>query len=203
MAAHHLLGANYIMEKIKLLSDVIATWVTIIGAFAGGIFALIQYTDQVSSARVQETLKYVERFNKEPLQNASARLEAFWNQRAEKVLNPVEGEQALSTYINSEIRNNKLEKDTALLLSFFDSLRTCTCAKLCDEGTTRQFFGKQAYDFHGLYHPYIVSQRNNLRDTSFGAGVESLAHSYKNEKPNKYCVVNPTQHSTTSQTTNR
>lgn len=190
MAAPRPLGANCIMEKIKLISDVIATWVAILGAFAGGIFALIQYTDQISSARVQETLKYVERFNKEPIQNATARLEEFWNERAGKILNPAGGEQALSEYINSEIGNNKLEKDTALLLSFFDSLQTCSCAKLCDEGTALQFFGKQAYDFHGLYHPYLVSQRDNLRDTSFGAGVESLAHSYKNKNVNTYCAGN-------------
>jgi hypothetical protein len=179
------------MEKIKLISDVIATWVAIFGAFAGGIIALIQYTDQLSSARVQETLKYVERFNKEPIQNATARLEQFWNKRAEKVLNPAGGEQALSSYINSEISKNNLEKDIAPLLSFFDSLQTCTCSKLCDAGITLQFFGKQAYDIHGMYHPYIVSQRDNLRDDSVGSGVESLARSYKNKNLNTYCVDNP------------
>jgi len=191
MAAPRPIGANFIMEKIKLISDVIATWITILGAFAGGIFALIQYTDQVSSGRVQETLKYVERFNKEPIQNAAARLELFWSKRAENVLNPTGGVQTLSSYINSEISKNGLENDIAPLLSFFDSLQTCTCAKLCDVGTTLQFFGKQAYDIHGMYHPYIVSQRASLRDNSVGTGVEALARSYKNRNMNTYCVDSP------------
>lgn len=189
MATHHLRGAtNTTMEKLKLWSDVISTWVTIIGAFAGGTFALVQYLDQASSARVQETLRYVERFNKEPLQKVTMHLEEFWNARAEKVLKPVGGEQALATYINSEIGNNKLENDTSLLFSFFDSLQACTCAKLCDEDTMHQFFGKHAYNFHLLYYPYIAEQRKNLRDASFGVGVEALARSYKKPKLSKYCA---------------
>lgn len=184
MAVIHLLGAINIMEKIKLWSDLIGTWVAIIGAFTGGILAFLQYADQASSARVQESLKYVERLNTEPLFGIQAHLETFWNQRAENILNPNEEEKALFEYINTEIKDNKLEADSVRLISLFDSLQTCTRANLCDEATTLIFMGKLADDLNGLYHPFIVSQRNSLKDNSFGIGVELLSKKYKDQKQN-------------------
>ena len=181
-----------IMEKLKTWSDVIGTWVTIIGALTGGGFALVQYTDQIASARVQETLKYVERFSSDPLQKASMHLDAFWNPRAEEVFNKsAEGETVLFKYLNSAIRDNHnhLEGDTNRLLAFYETLRTCTCAKLCDNESTVKFFGKQAFDSYGILFPYISSQRDRLKDNSFGTGMESLAKNYRNKEKYAYCPI--------------
>lgn len=180
------------MENIKLWSDVIGTWVAILGAFAGGIFAVIQYTDKLSSERVQESLKYVERFNENPLLQATIRLENFWNPKAEIVFQKqAAGEQVLSVYLDAEIRQNGLENEVSQLASFFENLRTCTCGKVCDGATTRQFFGKQAFDLHGVLFPYLKEQRRRLNDPSFGVGMELLAKNFKKKDAfmETYCMA--------------
>lgn len=195
MATNRLHGANKIMEKLKLWSDVIATWVTIIGAFAGGLIALMQYFDKSTSERVKETLEYVDRYDKEPLQSSRSRLEDFWSPRAEKVFEKQKaGERELYDFMNSTIRKNGLEHDINLLIDFFERLRTCTCANLCDEATVRRFFAKEAYDLHGSVFPYVSEQRLRLKDKSIGVALESLAKS-RNQKDSfdfkaTYCAVN-------------
>ena len=182
------------INNFKAWSDVIATWVTIIGVFIGGVFALIQHYDKASSERVKTTLDYVQRFNKDPLQKARIRLEEFWNEQAESVFGKTaNSEKELAEFIVTTIRNNKLGKDMALLIEFFENLHACICGKLCDEDTAKRFFGKYSFDFYGLFFPYLEEQRQRLKDESFAIGVESLAKSYKTGKTvfDFSCKLNP------------
>ena len=70
-------------RTIKLYSDLIATWVAVVGALASGAFAVVQYYSNSSAERVKTTLAYVERFNRPPVFDARLRLEGFWEKRAE------------------------------------------------------------------------------------------------------------------------
>ena len=178
------------MERLKLWSDIIATWVTIIGVFSGGIFAVLQYVDRASGERVRETLQYVEKYNEGSLLQARIRLENFWNPRTEEVFaKQRQGERALYAYLDAAIRRNRLEGDASLLNSFFDNLRTCTCANLCDLATVERFFGKDAFDLNGLLFPYAAEQRKRLNDASIGASLELLAKSRKPGFARAYCAA--------------
>ncbi len=188
MAIHLPPGANE-LERLKLWSDIIATWVTIIGVFSGGIFAVLQYADRASAERVRETLQYVEKYNEGPLLQARTRLENFWNPRAEEIFaKQRQGEGMLYAYLDTGIRRNRLEGDASLLNAFFDNLRTCTCAKLCDLATVERFFGKEAADLNGLLFPYAAEQRKRLNDASIGASLELLAKSRKPGFARAYCA---------------
>lgn len=181
-------GANE-LGRLKLWSDIIATWVTIFGVFSGGIFAVLQYVDRASAERVRETLQYVEKYNEGSILQARTRLENFWNPRAEEVFaKQRQGERVLYVYLDAEIRRNRLEGDVSLLNAFFDNLRTCTCANLCDLATVERFFGKDASDLNGLLFPYAAEQRKRLNDASIGASLELLAKSRKSGFARAYCA---------------
>lgn len=170
------------MDRIKTLSDIIATWVTILGVFAGGIFGLIQYVEKSKGERVKATLDYVDRYNKSPLLEAQTQLNEFWNARAADVFAQQKaGEAQLSAYVDGAIREHRLESNVELLVSFFENLRACTCAELCDQATVNRFFDKHAYDWHGLLYPYLAKQRERLCDPTFGESLGLLAKT-RNQK---------------------
>jgi hypothetical protein len=164
------------MDKIKLYSDLFATWVAIIGAGVSGTFALVQYYSNSSAERAKVALEYVERFNRSPLQDARSRLEKFWDKRAEAVFARTKaGDKELTDFVVKTVRGSRLTGDIDLVVEFFEDLHACTCGKVCDEALAKRFFGKYSFDFYGLMFPYLTDQRRRLKDNSFGRGIESFA----------------------------
>lgn len=137
--------------------------------------ALVEYRDESSAERVKETLEYVDRYNRDAIQEARLTIEKILDPKAEKIFKRTNAGE--TTFLIKEIRENKLEDDFSLLFHFFENLHACTCAKLCDETTVRRFFAKDAYDHWGFAYPYIADQRGRLKDESFGRGIESIAKS--------------------------
>lgn len=163
-------------RKIKLYSDLIATWVAVVGALGSGAFALVQYYSNSSAERVKATLAYVERFNRSPVFNARLRLERFWDKRAEVVFqNNRRGEKVLTDFVVKSVRESGQAGDIAIVVEFFEDLHVCTCGEVCDETSAKRFFSKYAFDFHGLLFPYVADQRRRLKDNAFGHGLESFA----------------------------
>lgn len=170
------------MEKFKPWSDIIATWVTIIGVLSGGILALIQYGDRISEERVKESLKYVDRYNSGRILDARTEIEHFWDDKNRiKKLQKKQSEPELARLIVSEIDSSRaVSDDFNLVLSFYDNLRICTCARLCDMATITSFFGSEAYKLNGLFFPYIAKQRKLLNDDEIGVSLYLLATKSKN-----------------------
>lgn len=170
------------MKNLKTWSDLIAKWIAIGGAFAGGTFAMVQYSEEQQADRVKSALEYVHRLDKEPLHKARLSLAEYWNPKTDQVFGVAKGgEKELYEFIDSSFRQGKLESPFIQLLGFYENVRTCTCANICDEEVVRRFIGKEAYDLYGLSFPYIAEQRKRLHDPSFGTGLELLARNHKNE----------------------
>ena len=66
-------------------------------------------------------------------------------------------------------------------ISDVTSNMACTTSGLCDCETATRFFGKYAYDFHGLLAPHIEAQRAELRDKEIGSGVEFFSREYRHK----------------------
>lgn len=170
------------MEKLKLYSNLVATWVAIIGALAGGVLALVQYHNNSQAERVKVTLSYVERFNRSPLQEARSKLLAYWDTHAASARAAYEaragkdGEKWLGDYVVRSVYEAGLTDEIALVVDFFDDLYVCTCGGLCDIKTAEQFFWRHSFEIYGLMHPYILHQRDRLNDksNSFASGIESI-----------------------------
>jgi hypothetical protein len=166
------------MSSEKTTIEIVAIWVTVLGAFVGAGWALMQNADKMHGERVKETLGYVDRFNKAPFDAIRQRFDQFWDPRAEEVFAKTRaGEKELYDYLNTTLRANDFQKDITTMAGIFENLRACACADLCDAKTVQHFFAKEAFDFYGMVAPYIFEQRKRLKDPSFGAGLEVIARS--------------------------
>ena len=171
------------LPKLKIWSEIIAIWVTVVGIFVGGTFALVEYYDNKKSDQIRVTLNYVDRFNKAPILDVRSRIDSFWYARSKTIFKKADaGEDELIQFILNTIQENELEKDTDLLISYYDGIEICTCGKLCDPVTVKRYFSKQAYDLYGLYYPYLVQKRNELKDETYGLALELVAGSHGSEE---------------------
>jgi hypothetical protein len=162
------------MRDIKGWTTTIATWTTIFGAVAGGAFALYQFIENSSSARVKETLELIDRFYSPPQSTSMSRIVNFWLPRHNDLVAKAQaGEDQLSAYVIENFESGGLTDDASVIVNFFDRLRACTCTHLCDDEMVHYFFTTSAYNMFGLAYPFIVEQRKT--DPNYGEGLERLA----------------------------
>jgi hypothetical protein len=168
------------LKAAKTWSDLIATWVTIGGALVGGIWALHEYSDKIHDDEVAATLRYEQRYNATPLWDIRSRLEAFWSPRTSEVMDAAnKADDALSDYVLKALAGDKVaHADTMATIDFFAGLGACLCAGLCDSPTAIQVFGREADDFYELNHSFIITQRQQLRDDTYAAGVAAVASAF-------------------------
>jgi hypothetical protein len=170
-------SAGWALHQVKPYSDMIATWVTILGAFVGAFVALSEYHDKVHHEAVSATLGYEQRYSTSPILDARNRLDAFWLPKASDVTAATQGGDApLIKYVLQALNNSpSAMADTSMVVTFFEGLATCVCARLCDSQSAVQLFGKDAFDLYGLNYPYIQAQRQLLQDRGYGEGLNILA----------------------------
>lgn len=173
------------IRGLKPISEFLATWVTIVGAFGAGLITLYEYHAKVIGDRVAETLRYEEKFESTPLLEIRQRLDSFWTDAFDGMTTAgKKGQHALSIFVTQSIDGDKrVQGDTLAILNFFDGLKACNCAGLCDLKLTMQLLGKDAFDFYGLNYPYIMSQRKKFGDSSYGLGLTAIATAYVTKKP--------------------
>ena len=178
------------LAKFKTWSGILSTWVTIVGAFGGAVFAGLQYLEKEQADRTKAALEYVQLFNKDSWQKARLHMDQYWNPRAKEIFARNVSEQELYGYLNDGMRKGNLESEFALLASFFEDLRTCTCAEICDAPTVRRFFAIEAFNLYGVSYPYVAEQRKQLHDDSFALGLERLAKDGKAKAKfaKRYCA---------------
>lgn len=165
------------LQRWKASSDVLATWVGIIAAISGGIFATYEYLENKEASRIRETLVFVERFSKSPIYDVRRRLDEVWYANLAKL------ESALQTRTNDEqytqfildfIERKKLDADVREMIEFFRALAICTQNKICDERTAKAFFGDHATSFYHLHYRYITYLRNKTGDLSYGWEIQEF-----------------------------
>ena len=135
-------------------SGIIATWVSIAGAFGGGIFGLQTYSEEVAKqqdARVVQTFELLEMFNSaERLEARAAVFDHIWN----------------DTYLESN--------DLYVMMDFFDALQICVERNLCERDLAIRLFQSYAVPFWGGMDTMILNSRTDS-DPNFGAGLQWLA----------------------------
>jgi hypothetical protein len=112
-------------------------------------------------------------------------LESTWNAKRDEVfalIQKPDGETALSKFLEQTIGEKGLDPAISTVMDFYDELHACTTSGLCDRDTAVRFFGKYAYDFHGLLAPHIEVQRAELRDRQIGSGVDFFSREYRHAR---------------------
>lgn len=181
-------------ERNRQSIEIIGIWVESLGVLAAALLGIQQYRENSRAEQVDITLKYLERFQEDRIFSARSQLENAWNARRDEVfalLQQPDGETALSQFLEKTIADNGLEPAIATVMDFFDGLQACTTSGLCDQDTALRFFGKYAYDFHGLLAPHIALQRKQLRDPQIGSGVDYFSREYRLEREKKDKVPAP------------
>lgn len=169
-------------ERNRQNLEVLGVWTEALGVLIAAVAAIQQYKANSSAEQVNKTLKYLDRFQEERVFGARQTLDAVWNAKRDEVFALMEsksGEKAFAQYLTNTIEKEKLESPIATVMDFYDELEACTSADLCDRATAVRFFGKYAWDFYGLMHPYIEAQRADLRDAFIGVGIDHFARSYR------------------------
>jgi hypothetical protein len=160
-------------RALKDVSIIVATWVTIVGGLAGGVFALVQYYGRAHQERVGETLRYVERFDTGPMLAAWEEYDNFWISQGPQLKQAnAQGEKALKGFTLQTLHSDpSLRMKTRMLIEFFDEFAACTCAHVCDATVAQEILGNYAFDLYGTNAPYIFRERSQYGDHSYGRGL--------------------------------
>jgi hypothetical protein len=162
----------------KTVVDISATVLGVVGLAIGGAFTVFQYLDKVDADRVKETLTFVERFQKPPINEKWERITSAWlkneQQMYEILDNPnLTGDQWTDFVLNVVKREN-IESDVVGGIDFFRSLQVCVHKKICDSETAKAFFGSEVRPFFRLHYPLIAAKRKARNDPSFAKELEDF-----------------------------
>jgi hypothetical protein len=165
-------------------------------------FGIYQYRQNSVAAQAKETLEYVKRYYDNPVLNSSARnallqqVFEFNKSLKRKELSPNDYQTwlnndydalVISGYRDGFKKGDSLEGDAAVLVSFFEDLKACTCAKLCDLDLVLHFFVSTANILKDQMRPYIEFQQK--KEPGFGDGLFRLANGNGNNSDfiSMYC----------------
>lgn len=180
-------------ERNRQNLEVLGVWTEALGVLIAAVAAIQQYKDNSSAEQVNKTLKYLDRFQEERVFKARQTLDEAWTERRDEVYSLLEsklGDAAFAKYLTRTIEKEKLASPISTVMDFYDELEACTSANLCDRDTAVRFFGKYAWDFYGLLHPYIEDQRRELHDAFIGVGIDHFARSYRDVLRRQQSVPN-------------
>lgn len=142
-------------------SAVLATWIGIAGAVAGGYRALETYEKEVAKmedARVVQTFALFDMFNN------SERLHA-----RQRIFDHIHNEGTAAQ--GEELSRN----DIYVFVDFFDALQICVERDLCDRDLSKRLFQSYAVPVWDELGEAIVASRDE-NDPEFGGGLEWMAH---------------------------
>ena len=153
------------LNRIKLVSDILAAWVSVLALLAGGIFGIQQYLDKERGDRVKETLNFLDRYHQEPFVGARMDLYQTWNKYVEKE-NSFRGvaefdEKGFAIFINETIKKEDLTARVDLVTDFYSALEVCIASQACDEDLAMLLFQPDATAHFNRHFPYIFSTRSD------------------------------------------
>lgn len=135
-------------------SAVVATWVSVIGAFGGGFLALQTYSQDVAK---QEDARVVQTFSLYDMFNSSERLQS--RQKLFKHMRDGEDYEPNDLYV---------------FLDFYDAVQICVQRDLCDRELAIRLFQSYAVPIWDSMKRDITSARTDS-DPNFGAGLQWMA----------------------------
>ena len=162
-------GSRGIVVNFRELSSVVATWVGLMAAIAGGYTTINGYLAQTSKQideRKLQTFKMVQLYNGEEMVRIRA-----------KILPLVRS----NTFCRADQRASmQLDDNEAFaFVEFFDTLGLCLEFKLCDDSVAYTFFGAYANWHWPAMQSFINSVRIGEKDFGlerpYGYGLELLA----------------------------
>lgn len=167
------------LERTKILTEIVTAWISMLALITAGIFAGYQYLENEKGARVKETLSFVSRFNTTPVLDARRKIASTWEGAMPQLKiilskkSPVDGEY--SQFTNKTIQDAKIAQDISIVIEYFEALEVCIRAKICDGDTAVKFLQPEALRFFRLHLDHVSSVRVDLNDARFAQELEAFA----------------------------
>ena len=174
------------LENKKHLSDMLVSWIGVIGVITAGVWSINEYIDNGIKNRTQETLKYVHIFNSGEMFKAQRNVASRWNKEAGKIkaLREAGDEEALADFVVSVASKEEMFHDIWLIIDFFESLATCVSQSLCEKNSALSFFGDRAKRFYLTHYHYIEEVKELSEDYNYAKKYYEFVAMYYSEKKN-------------------
>lgn len=180
------MASNLSLDGWKTVSDIVSTWVGLVGLIVGGVFALYEYRAHVEEARVEKTIDFYKLWSGDTLDkayfafasgladpgvaNGWDQLEnAHYNDR-----NALDPDQPLGGFVVGVITAKHLEESMDRMNNFFDALDQCIVSEACDSRLGTQLFCHIVKPYEQSIRPFITAQRKY--DQTYAQGTDRFAH---------------------------
>lgn len=180
------------LERRKKISDMMVSWLSLIGVAAAVIFGFIKYNTsltELSVDRFKTTLGYVERYGGDQMLKFRSQVSDFEFQMRlgiqEKFPELIKSQYMQDYETTNEQGSFLLEHSADVLNSmdvgvamyyvvrFFDELWICVDSGFCDQKTAMSFFQQEARS-HRLYLWAIISS-SRRESPRYGVGIEKFS----------------------------
>jgi hypothetical protein len=173
-------------NRVKLASDIILPWLTVVSLILGGLWAALEYDERNNSRisdKAAQVLVFVERYNRKPIQeyrnNKVKALAKAYRDSYKKSSNQIPDDCAIQ---KSAVEKFGLRFEIDNVTFFYDELFVCVNSGICDENIAHSFFGKHAFDFMwGLqcYIPFVKEARERRNVSGYAEGLIHFASMYE------------------------
>ena len=170
-------------EEKKRVSDMLATWVTIVSVLSGGVFALVQYFDAKAKERVERTMASFTQFSEPALRQQRILLQRSWDTMNPQIVRVLTAQGKRQDEINRDydrlVRasiagNGDIQSAVIGVMEFLEGVAVCVQHELCDAPSARALFGRDGKTFFRQYYPYLCELRAKWRDPSIGLKLEEF-----------------------------
>lgn len=166
----------------KDTTDRIVPWLTVAFVVCGGGFGLAQYTGQLHSERVQETMKFVREYQSIQKDGSSVRgsLEDLLEKGRKAMVVATDGtktptnerekrerRQRILNEVVRSVRQKNLEPKVNEVLDFLTTIAICARERSCDTRATVAYFGGPMFDFLNDYCG-VLEEYGRKWNTTFG-----------------------------------
>jgi hypothetical protein len=157
------IGANH--EQIKIVfALVVALW------------TLYEYKQHIAESRVAESLKYIERYQRDPVLTARHEYANYWLLGEGSDLLRKTPKKDWNSLIDKKPEEHLLERHVFTLTSFYIDVALCTKHKLCDKRTSCQYF-KADMDALRNSHSKLLERWENAWRESFRLELDEFVTS--------------------------
>lgn len=171
---------------VKEWTEVVTAWLQVLGLFAAGIFALVEYQGRKEEVKVQRAVDYLASADSEIL--IKARLKLSENEQRniqrydEILLNTKLPQDEINTnyyqfVVDELVMYNKdpgLKAEFGLILGYLDEGVVCSEEDLCSKKIITSHLSQFGKTFVRTYTPYLCFLRRAWNDPSIGKRVEKF-----------------------------
>ena len=145
-------------------------------------FGWFQYHEDVDQRMIQESLNFLERYNKKEMRGAVRMLAELQRELREEehgrkqADQPSRGPDEITEQILERL-NAEGQSSVDTVTDFFDELYWCIVGEVCDRTAGGELFGLESYNLLNVIRP-VIEVRVSNGELGYGLGLECIANNF-------------------------